>query len=104
MNDCSAERVYTVLKKLAIIGDIYFHQTSNNNIISLLKEEGVTCSRESSSTMNKYGEERIFRHRGQSRKMELHIKVGRHLRIYFDIDRENQKIIIGYCGRHLRID
>ena len=102
MNSSSPRRVYTVLEILAEVGGRHFQQANNNSIISSLNESGVRCSRESSQTMDRYGAERVFRHRGESRKMEMHIKVGQNLRIYFDIDTKNKKIIIGYCGRHLR--
>jgi hypothetical protein len=102
VNDSSPRRVYTILEILANVGDRYFQQKTNNGIIYLLNEEGVQCSGEYRGTMDKYGNERVFHHRGESKQMEMHIKVGRHLRIYFDIDMKNQKIIIGYCGKHLR--
>ncbi len=102
VNGSSPRRTYTVLEILAKVGDSYFQQTTNNGIVYLLNEEGVSCSRESRGTMNKYGDERIFRHRGISKQMEMHIKVGKQLRIYFDVDTENEKIIVGYCGKHLR--
>ena len=90
-----------MLEILAKVGKHHFQQTNNNGIIYLLNKEGVRCSGESDTTMTKYGNERIFRHRGETRRMEMHIKVGLQLRIYFDVDMDNQKIIIGYCGRHL---
>ncbi len=102
INGSSPERVYTVLEILAKVGDSYFQQTTNNSIVYLLNEEGVRCSGESSQTMDRYGNERVFHHRGKSSQMKMHLKVGRNLRIYFDIDIENQKIMIGYCGKHLR--
>ena len=101
-NESSPKRVYSVLEILAKVGDRHFQQTTNNSIVALLQEENVSCSRESSQTMDQHGDERVFHHRGESRQMEMHLKVGRNLRIYFDIDIENEKIIIGYCGRHLR--
>jgi hypothetical protein len=103
VNGSSPRRVYTVLEILAKVGDNHFQQTTNNGIIYLLNEEGIRCSRESMKTMNKYGFERDFPRRGKPvKRMEMHIKVGRQLRIYFDVDTENEKIIIGYCGKHLR--
>jgi hypothetical protein len=103
INDSSPGRVYTVLEILAKVGEYHFQQTTNKGIIYLLNEEGVRCSGESRETMNRYGCERDFHHRGEPvRRMEKHIKVGQKLRIYFDVDMENQKIIVGYCGKHLR--
>jgi hypothetical protein len=103
VNGSSPRRVYTVLEILAKVGDSYFQQATNNGIVYLLNEEGVNCSGESRRTMDKYGCERDFHHPGEPvKRMEMHIKVGRQLRIYFDVDTENEKIIIGYCGKHLR--
>jgi hypothetical protein len=94
--------IYTILEILAGIGSNYFQGSINNSITELLNQKGVRCSGESTPTMNKYGAERVFRHRGESRQMEMHIKIGLYLRIYFDMDTEKKKIIIGYCGKHLR--
>ncbi len=96
------KRVYTVLEILAEVGVIYFEGTANQGFIDLLNQRGVRCSGESPQTMRDYRDERVFHHRGESKQMENHIKVGRKLRIYFDIDGQNQQIVIGYCGKHLR--
>jgi hypothetical protein len=97
------KRVYTVLEILAEVGDIYFQGTTSNSIAELLRKRGVPCSRESMTTMGKYGYERDFPCSGKkTHRMELHLKIGRKIRIYFDIDSENQQILIGYCGHHLQ--
>jgi hypothetical protein len=96
------KRIYIVLKILAEVGVIYFEGNANQSFIDLLNQRGVRCSGESPQTMRDYGDERVFHHRGESKQMENHIKVGRKLRIYFDIDRQNKQIAIGYCGKHLR--
>jgi hypothetical protein len=95
------KRVYTVMEILAEVGDLYF-QGAGSSVPDLLRQRGVSCSRESMSTMGKYGNERDFPCSGKkTQRMELHIKIGRKIRIYFDIDSEDRQIAIGYCGQHL---
>ena len=96
------KRVYAVLEILAEVGDLYFQGETSNSIAELLRQKGVPCSRESMTTMGKYGYERDFPCPGKkTQRMELHLKIGRKIRIYFEIDREDRQIAIGYCGQHL---
>jgi hypothetical protein len=96
-------RVYTFLEILAEVGDLHFQGASSNSLPELLRKRGVPCSRESMTTMGKYGYERDFSCPGKKpQRMEMHLKVGRKIRIYFDVDSENQQIVIGYCGQHLQ--
>jgi hypothetical protein len=96
------KKVYTVLEILAEVGDLYFQGSIGNSIPELLRQRGVPCSRESMSTMGKYGYERDFPYAGKkTQRMDMHLKIGRKIRIYFDVDPEDRKISIGYCGQHL---
>lgn len=96
------KKVYTVLEILAEVGDLYFQGSIGNSIPELLRQRGVPCSRESMSTMGKYGYERDFPYTGKkTQRMDMHLKIGRKIRIYFDVDHEDRKISIGYCGQHL---
>jgi hypothetical protein len=96
------KKVYTVLEILAEVGDLYFQGSIGNSIPELLRQRGVPCSRESMSTMGKYGHERDFPYTGKkTQRMDMHLKIGRKIRIYFDVDHEDRKISIGYCGQHL---
>jgi hypothetical protein len=96
------KKVYTVLEILAEVGDLYFQGSIGNSIPELLRQRGVPCSRESMSTMGKYGYERDFPYAGRkTQRMDMHLKIGRKIRIYFDVDSEDRKISIGYCGQHL---
>ncbi len=96
------KKVYTVLEILAEVGDLYFQGSIGNSIPELLRQRGVPCSRESMSTMGKYGYERDFPYAGKkTQRMDMHLKIGRKIRIYFDVDNEDRKISIGYCGQHL---
>jgi len=59
----------------------------------------LTISPESKGTMEKYGNERLFKMPdGTTKYFELHIKTG-DLRFHFYP--ENRKIYIGYIGKHL---
>jgi hypothetical protein len=96
------KKVYTVLEILAEVGNLYFQGSIGNSIPELLRQRGVPCSRESMSTMGKYGYERDFPYAGKkTQRMDMHLKIGRKIRIYFDVDHEDRKISIGYCGQHL---
>ncbi len=96
------KKVYTVLEILAEVGDLYFQGSIGNSIPELLRQRGVPCSRESMSTMGKYGYERDFPYAGKkTHRMDMHLKIGRKIRIYFDVNSTDRKISIGYCGQHL---
>jgi hypothetical protein len=105
--------VYRTLQSLAWFGQYYFDQNGDigNNLHDFLKEHyGLTSSGEGETTRNgrKSRGERCFRHGNQSKEMLKHIKLGggvgakmdNVLRIYYDINREHQKIEIGHCGKH----
>ena len=61
---------------------------------------------ESATTMSQYGLTRVFRHQGLERQMQRHLTFGGGetnlcLQIYFDFDDIAERVLIGYCGRHL---
>lgn len=66
---------------------------------------GLEISKESSETLNidKYKKEREFLIPGSGRTLfEWHIKIdGNRTRIHYFIDKEEKKIYIGHCGKHL---
>ena len=51
--------------------------------------------------------QRTFTYEGQDVEMFRHLKIGvdddvtRTIRVHFHWDSEKQKIVIGYCGKHL---
>mgnify|MGYP001611860214 CR=1 FL=1 len=61
-------------------------------------------SPESEATLNQYSDERTFRcPDGQTRLFSLHFKISlKAWRIYFYLQTPNDKVIVGYIGRHLR--
>lgn len=95
------KRVYDVLGKIAEVGREYFKGNMSEGLVEFFAKHGVDVSYESKTTMGKYGKERLFsKGKGTSRVMELHAKVG-DVRIYFHLNKEDEKVEIGYCGRHL---
>jgi hypothetical protein len=61
------------------------------------------ASGEGPTTLQMYGEERIFRcPDGQNRLFEWHVKRG-DLRIHFFDFPHEKRLLVGYVGRHLRI-
>ncbi len=63
----------------------------------------ITISPESTTTMRKYRDDRVFSlPDGGTGVFELHIKLG-NIRIHLLEDNIKKKIIIGYIGKHLKI-
>jgi hypothetical protein len=61
---------------------------------------------ESTTTLNLYGQQRVFHHNGRALQMQRHLTLGggttnNCLQIYFEFDDERHRVLIGYCGRHL---
>jgi hypothetical protein len=62
----------------------------------------LEISKETSVTLSIYAEDRTFEIPGRGEEIfEWHIKIGRHTRIHYWIDRESEKVYIGHCGKHL---
>ncbi len=108
--------VYRNLQALAWIGQRFFQNNGElgQGLYEALGE--LQCdysSRESDATQNnaRLLNQRNFYHntdnQTEQKIMLQHLKVGtgrgadQNLRIYFDLNREKQRVEIGYCGRHL---
>ena len=67
----------------------------------------AVANSESSETMKKFKQNRIFEFDGEKFEMQPHIKIGnamhpgRNLRIHFVFDSKREKFLIGHCGKHL---
>jgi hypothetical protein len=64
------------------------------------------AAKESQNTLSMYGSDRDFTHKGDKRRMVRHLTLGggdraNCLQIYFDIDDDAKRVLIGYCGVHL---
>ena len=103
LNHYLPNKVYRILLILNDVGEMYFEKRVGTDLDELFRNKGVMYSpRESSSTIGLYSGDRKFRHRGNSKQMYRHLKVGRRLRIYFEFDEQYKKVQIGYCGKHLQ--
>lgn len=73
--------------------------------LSFKKRTGIELSmRESDTTRNNASmmDERKVTVGDTTYVCEAHLKGNKDLRIYFDFDEEDEKIIVGHCGKHLR--
>lgn len=91
-------RFFSVLRKLHWLNR-YFCEDCPQNEENLAKQD---CSKESPTTMQLYGKERIFAFQKKKRCCEWHIKLGK-VRIHFCPDFSQRKAYVGYIGKHLRI-
>ncbi|MGD1937865.1 MAG: hypothetical protein ACFCA4_09970 [Cyanophyceae cyanobacterium] len=104
------DEVYRALRAIAEIGRQYFAegQEVSGGWRNDFKQYGLDYKpTEHQVTKTMYGSDRDFRHQGRKQRMLKHITLGRNsvvhnLQIYFEVDRNRQKIDIGYCGKHLR--
>ena len=89
------DRVFRDLSILAHVGSGCFKEPLGNSINTILRENGVDSSGESYTIRNQDGARKF-----EGVDMYNHLKIG-DLRIHFDLDRQSQRIQIGYCGKHL---
>lgn len=93
-----------VVERLRILdGFVQSWNSGNFSYQELNKNTSLRVSPESETTMNKYGDQRVFSLPDGSRKtFELHIKTG-DLRFHFYPCNRDYLIYIGYIGPHLDI-
>ena len=104
------DEIYQALQAIAEIGRQTFSEgdDSSGGWRNDFKQYGLDFKpTEHQVTKTMYGSDRDFRHQGRKQRMLKHITLGRNsvvhnLQIYFEVDRDRQKIDIGYCGKHLR--
>jgi hypothetical protein len=105
-------KVYRALKAIAEVGRMYFQARDGGPPLGPV-EQAFRCrvsfkysGFESQTTLRLYGDERVFHHHNESRQMQRHLTLGggdtnNCIVIYFDFDDATQRVLIGYCGRHL---
>ena len=104
-----SQSTYKALVAVAELGNNYFQSLQENTSIGNWKDffdkKGFSySSHESEATLNRYGTYRIFSNGEEKRQMVKHITIARGdncIQIYFEANKESQKIDIGYCGEHL---
>lgn len=103
-------------KQLSLLtgSEIYFQEiirhfsVLNQNMLEWTRgpfaPKGITWSTESSSTMNRFCDQRTFLCKdGVSRVFSLHSKLlSANQRIHFYPDVENRMVYVGYVGKHLQ--
>jgi hypothetical protein len=109
----SPAKVFRALRAIAEVGRDYFKaQRGGPSLgpVELAFRRRVPFKYtgfESQTTLALFGAERVFHHEGQARLMQRHLTLGggttNHcLQIYFEFDDDARRVLIGYCGRHLR--
>jgi hypothetical protein len=105
-------KVFQVLSAVAEVGRAYFKAKNGGPPLGPVDQafrSRVPCkytSFESQTTRNLFGADRVFHHHGLSMPMQRHFTMGggqtsNCLQIYIEFDDAAQRILIGYCGRHL---
>ena len=108
------QRLDSALKAVAEIGEQYFQSqrestSMGNRLEAEFRKKGFANNyrlTESKTTKNKYGDKREFCHSDRCVQIFRHLTFKNNncsLQIYFEFDREQEKVIIGYCGNHLPI-
>lgn len=106
-----ADLTYTALMEIASLAKDYFHPETAGAIGQWhrrFKDAGFKYSgRESVTTMSLFGAQRCFADGNHHRTIEQHLTFGQNnttdcTQIYFDLDRDNKRMDIGYCGSHLK--
>ncbi|MBI4220410.1 MAG: hypothetical protein HY682_09725 [Chloroflexi bacterium] len=105
-------QVYQALLAINEVADTYFRSRATGKPMGpwekAFGERGFKyAATESQNTLNMYGEERVFVHKGRKLQMQRHLTLGggdrrNCLQIYFELDDGSQRFVIGYCGVHLR--
>lgn len=103
------EKILDYLAHLARLAETVGQGTIGNTLIGWLKERGVSASVESETVRNNEGEMRKRNWddgEGVKQTFESHLKPNeatspdRCVRIYFDLDYENKRAVVGWVGRH----
>lgn len=109
----SPHKLFQALQAIAEVGRAYFEAQQGGPLLGPVERAFANrvpfkySAFESQTTLSRYGAERTFHHGEQSRQMRRHLTLGggttnNCLQIYFDFDDVSQRVLIGYCGRHLR--
>ncbi|MFB1118872.1 hypothetical protein RF240_21595, partial [Dickeya dadantii] len=103
------QRLLFLLYKLSTEYLSAFLEGGDNEAKSILGAAYSANESESVERSKQLSEMRIFEYEGKKIKMFKHVRVGvAHnkadtIRAHFDIDLENKKVVIGYCGEHLPV-
>ena len=106
------KEIFDALKVITNVGDKYFETLKTGESMGsweqFFEARGFKYApTDSEMTINLYGKDRIFSHKGESKQMLKHLTLGggdrtNCVQIYFEPNDTKQKIEVGYCGMHLR--
>lgn len=104
-------QAYQALLAIKEVAEAYFKSKTSGRPMGpwekAFGERGFKyAANESQNTMNMFGGERIFVHKGRKLQMQRHLTLGggdrqNCLQIYFEVDEAQQRFVVGYCGVHL---
>lgn len=103
------DEVYAGVEAIAALAKDYFgvQDGAVGPWEDYFESRGLKYARgESQQTMNMHGDKRRFHDGGDEREMQKHLTIAKNnpsdcVQIYFDVDEENGRFAIGYCGPHL---
>jgi hypothetical protein len=106
------DQVYRVFEAIAEVAEEYFNARKKGHSMGRLEDafvkRGFTdySPKESKQTMDLYGDQRRFTHKGKQREMQKHLTLGggdrtNCVQIYFEAEEKGEVFEIGYCGPHL---
>ncbi|MEW8288595.1 MAG: hypothetical protein AB2697_21645 [Candidatus Thiodiazotropha endolucinida] len=102
------EKIFQYLELLSQMAESSKHGSLGTTAIQWLKDRGANCSGESETIKNSKAEKekRTWKDGKDSRVFDTHMKPSdatapdRCARIYFDVEAENNTVVIGWVGRH----
>lgn len=106
-------RVYDTLRILAHVTQEYFEAKAKGKGVGMtlekrFKELGAPkyAAKDSETTTSMYGDKRRFTEEDRSFRFEKHFTLGINSRdncvqVYFHLDENSKRAIVGYCGPHL---
>ena len=102
------EKIFQYLELLSQMAESFKHGSLGTTAIQWLKDRGANCSGESETIKNSKteNEKRRWKDGKSSRVFDTHMKPtdatspDRCVRIYFDIEPDIGKVVIGWVGRH----
>lgn len=100
---------HSLLEALYKLGNEFLPAYLKNGDVKAIFGTSIYAAKESGQTMDnlRYKKQRTFSYNGKEITMWKHLGWGvadntrEGLRLYFEVDRENEKIVIGHCGAHL---
>ncbi len=103
----STNHLTTMARQLQLLVDEYLPAILSGQPDSTARKcfsTNVYCAKESEtvSVDSAMAAQRTFVYNNEERFFEQHLRVGKTIRIHFLLDKDNNCVVIGHCGMHLR--